>query len=44
MKDGEKHECFTIVGSDNVGISAFNNDLEKPILIAERYATAFAVA
>ncbi|GAA4664351.1 hypothetical protein [Bartonella pachyuromydis] len=27
MKDGKKHECFTIVGSNNVGISALNNDL-----------------
>ncbi|WP_244427532.1 toprim domain-containing protein [Bartonella vinsonii] len=44
MKDGKKHECFTIVGSNNVGISALNNDLENPILIAEGYATASAVA
>ncbi|WP_375609669.1 MULTISPECIES: toprim domain-containing protein [unclassified Bartonella] len=44
MKDGKKHECFTIVGSNNVGISALNNDLENPILIAEGYATAFSVA
>ncbi|WP_208441905.1 zincin-like metallopeptidase domain-containing protein [Bartonella raoultii] len=44
MKDGKKHECFTIVGSNNVEISAFNNDLENPILIAEGYATASAVA
>ncbi|UTO27660.1 zincin-like metallopeptidase domain-containing protein [Bartonella harrusi] len=44
MKDGKKHECFTIVGSDSIGIDALNSDLEKPILIAEGYATASAVA
>ncbi|EJF82643.1 zincin-like metallopeptidase domain-containing protein [Bartonella rattimassiliensis] len=43
MKDGKKHECFTVVGSSGAGLSTLNNDLEKPILIAEGYATASAV-
>ncbi|WP_438722090.1 toprim domain-containing protein [Bartonella rochalimae] len=44
MKDGKKHESFTIVGAESVGMSALNDDLEKPIFIAEGYATASAVA